>query len=138
MRTIQQVEKDIATIEALMQMGSKKEIAKLSKMRDICNIAMSIIATANSDFLAKQLDDVTVKYSKYLFDKKELAKIEYVDYRKAKQAELEKAFKPDVLVHQIKFLNYVLGTADLLDNDLLTSLKGVSATGKHAAKVNPI
>lgn len=121
-----------------MILGSTREIKKLSKIRDIFHAAKVIIPTANPDFLAKQLDNVTVKYSKYLFHKKEIAKIEYVDYRKAKQAELEKAFNPDVLVYQIKFLNYVLGQLDLIDQDLLTSLKSVSATGKHAAKVNPV
>lgn len=70
--------------------------------------------------------------------KKEVAKIEHVDYRKEKQQKLEKEFKPDVLTHQIKFLNYILGDLDLIDQDLLTSLKGVGATGKHAAKVNPV
>ena len=138
MRTIEQVQKDIATIEILMQMGSAREIAQLSKLRDICNAVKVIIPTANPDFLAKQLDQCTTRYSKYLELKEEAAKIEHVDYRKEKQAKLEKEFKPDTLAHQIKSLNYMLGNLDLVGNDLLTSLKGVSATGKHAAKVNPI
>ncbi|WP_421798496.1 hypothetical protein [Haliscomenobacter sp.] len=138
MRTIAQIDTDIARIEALMILGSKREIAKLSKIRELCFSAKSVINDAKADFLAKQLEDTTTKFSKYLGYKKEVAKIEYADYRKLKQKELEKEFKPDVLVHQIKFLNYILGDVELVDQDLLTSLKGVSATGKHAAKVNPV
>lgn len=138
MRTIEQVQKDIAKLEALMMLGSKREVAKLSHVREPCNKALIVIPDGNADFLAKQLEGATTKYSKYLERKAIVAKIEHKEYRDEKQKELEKQFKPDVLTTQIKLLNYILGNQELVDQDVLTSLKGVSATGKHAAKVNPV
>lgn len=137
MRTIDQINHDIAKIEALMKLGSSREIAKLFNLREVCFSALQLI-DMKPDFLAKQLQSAQTKLDKYLEQKAKTAKIEYADYRKEVQSKLEKQFKPDVLAHQIKFIMYLLGEVEVVDQDLLTSLKGVPATSKHQAKVNPV
>lgn len=138
MKTIAQIDTDIARIEALMKLGSAREVSKLSNLRELCFSAKKLVGKVTEDFLMKQLDTNQKKYEKYLEAKVEVDKVKYAEYKKLAQKKLDDEYKPVILSNQIKFMLYFLGEVELVTQDLLHSLN-MCETGKHAAgKVNPV
>jgi len=133
------IEKDIARIKALMMLGSKREKALLAAIRHDCFHCLNLIAQLGEEVYDKQHELATTMLQKYDTAmeaiRKAWLKNEIIESRKKElESEVLKQYKPDKLRHQIRFLNYILGNAEIIPQDFLTSMKAVSQTEHHGSK----
>ena len=140
MITAAKIHKDIARIEALMMLGSKREKSLLATIRHQCYHCLNLIRDCSDEVLDKQHELATKRLNNYdlaidsIRQRRRANNIWSDVKQKELEAEVVKYYKPDRLRHQIRFFNYILGHAEIISEDLLTSMKAVSQTEKHHAK----
>lgn len=140
MITASKIHKDIARIEALMRLGSKREKALLANLRHQCFHCLNLIRDLSQESLNKQHKLATKMLNNYdaaiasIRQRRQEGHIWSDTEQKELEAEVVKHYKPDRLRHQIRFLNYILGHAEIISEDLLTSMKSVSQTQQYHAK----
>lgn len=139
MITEAKIRNDIARIEAIMYMGSKREKTLLAALRQDCFNAIILVEQMDDEIYDKQHEMATNRLNNYDLAMQDIRskwlKGTITDpEEKELKAEVLKYYKPDRLRHQIRFLNYILGHADIIPEELLTSLKQVSQTEKYHAK----
>jgi len=139
MITEARIQKDIARIETLMMLGSKREKALLATIRHDCFRCLNLIDQLGEEVYEKQHELATTMLQKYDLAmeaiRKSWLKNEIIEsIKKELESEVLKQYKPDKLRHQIRFLNYLLGNAEIIPQNLLTSMKAVSQTEHHGSK----
>ncbi len=140
MITEARIQKDIARIETLMMLGSKREKALLATIRQDCLNCLNLIGQMEEEVYDKQHELATKKLNNYdaaiasIQQRRRAGHIWSDDKRKELEAEVNKYYKPEKLRHQIRFLNYLLGKAEIIPQDFLTSLKAVKQTEYHGSK----
>lgn len=139
MITAAKIQKDIARIEALMMLGSKREKSLLATLRQDCFYCFELINLLSEQVGDKQLKLATTRLNNYDVAMESIRtrwlKNDITEPRKKElETEVLKHYKPDRLRHQIRFLNYILGRAEIISEDLLTSMKAVSQTEQYHGK----
>lgn len=139
MITEAKIRNDIARIEAIMYMGSKREKTLLAALRQYCFNALVLVGQMDDETYEKQHKLATNRLNNYDLAMQDIRsrwlKRQITDLQeKELKAEVLKYYKPDRLRHQIRFLNYIHGHADIIPEELLTSLKQVSQTEQYHAK----
>lgn len=139
MITAAKIQNDIARIEALMMLGSKRERSLLSSLRQDCFYALDLIGQLSDDVYDKQHELAMNKLNNYEVAMTQIRqwylKSQITEPRKKElEKEVNSYYKADRLRHQIRFLNYILGHADIIPPELLVDNKAMSQTEQYHAK----